>query len=445
MHSLFRTCPEFCCRQNFRIIKQGRSIASLALNIRGKPLLEQSSPRDGKRLTGFGHSADAVYQSRYLRTSPDPKGLSILVNSSKSAATTNTNSIPKSSPQASISENRYPEPQPPATIVLVDNEKALKDMLLKMQDLPVKPPSLYVDAEGHNLGRTGSLALLQILITPLNCIFVVDVHVLKHAAFTTCPDDSTISLKKVLESDEIPKVVFDVRNDSDNLFTEYGICLGGVRDLQLMEYFSRPDVPGFTVLGLAKCIERHLFASPDVIQKWKLQKEKGKILFNPRFGGSPDVFTKRPLSKTILTYAAGDVEHMSALYHKYRRKLPLRRWKWVLEKSRKRVMTSHTPACALEHDRRWVAPSWTGAWDHDVEGPLSNPDEGNATLATSSPFPNSSFTKTPHNDTSVVMTTTDSMAELPIRTSQHHSKMKGPSNKAVPSRTQRLIRRVFGM
>ncbi|KEF62346.1 uncharacterized protein A1O9_00318 [Exophiala aquamarina CBS 119918] len=442
MHILFRTCPELCLHQTLRFIEGGRKIASLSPGTRHRSL---PAPRDGKTLTGFGCPAGAAYQNRCPQTSSAPKGLSSRVNPSQSLAATNANSTAKPSRLASIPENVFLEPQSPATIVLVDTEKALKDMLLKIQGLPVKPPSLYIDAEGHNLGRTGSLALLQILVTPLNSIFVVDIHVLKDAAFTLCTDESTMTLRKILESDEIPKVIFDARNDSDNLFTEYGICLGGVRDLQLMEFFSRRDAPGFTVLGLAKCVERHLFASPDVIQKWKLQKERGKLLFNPRFGGSPDVFTKRPLSNTMLAYASGDVEHMSALYHKYRRRLPLRRWKWVLEKSRKRVLTSHAPAFALEHDRRWVAPSWTGNWDHDAKEPVSNSDKGNAEPISPSPLPGTSLTKTPQNDASVVLTTANSTVETPPRISQPLSTIKGPSRQAVASRSQRLIRRIFDM
>ena len=433
MHSLFRTRPENCCRHNFRTIKVGQNIASLAHHLRRKQLFRQPSSRDGEDLTGSGYGVGAAYQRRCLQTSTDPTGLISHTYSSKLAKATKLINMPKPLSRRSTTEIQYPEPEPPATIVLVDNEKALKEMLLKLRDLPVKPPSLYIDAEGHNLGRKGSLALLQILATPLKCTFVIDIHVLKEAAFTTYADDSTTTLKTILESDRIPKVIFDARNDSDNLSTEYGIRLGGVRDLQLMEYFSRPGDPGSTVLGLLKCIEKHLFARPDVIQKWNMQKEKGRILYNPRYGGSPDVFTKRPLSPTMLRYAAGDVEHMSVLYRRYRRKLPPRRWKWVLEKSRQRAMMSDLPTSALEHDRRWVAPRWTGNWEDDAEEPDTSPHDDKSSLVTASLLPKPSSTKTPNKDTSGVVSTMNSTVESQFQMSRHHSTTKGP------------IRRVLGV
>jgi exonuclease 3'-5' domain-containing protein 1 len=422
MSKLFKRHPQIFCNRNHRTIKQKRDIASLAIQLRRKPL--QSFPLDGKKGSGVIHNAGIAHQTRCFKSSPGCQELLSRVNSLLPAATTDTNSTLEPFSKTSIPETLPPSSQSPATIILIDNKRALKDMLLKMQDLPVKQPSLFIDAEGNNLGRTGSLALLQILVAPLKCIFVVDIHVLKSAAFTTCASDSTLTLKGILESDEIPKVIFDVRNDSDNLFAEYGICLGGVRDLQLMEYFSRPREPGFTLLGLAKCIEKHLHATPDVIEKWKSQKEKGKILFSPRFGGSHEVFFNRPLSSSMLAYAAGDVEHMSTLYLKYRRKLPPSRWKWVLEKSRKRVKTSHIPAFALEHDRRWVAPSWTGRWNHDGEVFVSNGTQVKSTLATASSLPNTSLPKTPQNKASTFVTTTSPTIKPLPQKPQHHSTIK---------------------
>lgn len=435
MHTLFKRCPQICCNRILPTIKQERGIASLAIQSRRSPLSLQSLPLSGKKATGFINNFSIVHQSRCFTPSLDCHGLLSRVNSLLPAATNDTHSTPEPSPKPSIPETPPPSSQPPATIVLVDNERALKDMLHQIRDLPVKPPSLYIDAEGHNLGRTGSLALLQILVTPLKCIFVVDIHVLKSAAFSTCASDSTMTLKEVLESDEIPKVIFDVRNDSDNLFTEYGICLGGVRDLQLMEYFSRPRDPGFTVIGLAKCIEKHLHATPDVIEKWKFQKERGKILFSPRFGGSHKVFFNRPLSSSMLAYAAGDVEHMSTLYLKYRRKLPPSRWKWVLEKSRKRAKTAQIPAFALEHDRRWIAPSWTGRWNHDADVFVPNGTQGKSTLATASSLPNPSFPNTTPNKASPFVTTASPTMDLLPRKQQHRAQIKGTDGQVVSSKS----------
>ncbi|KAK5057618.1 hypothetical protein LTR84_011618 [Exophiala bonariae] len=303
--------------------------------------------------------ADNVFPRRCFGTSPDrQEGFQV-----------------RDTPQGSgretlVSGTSHSSLLPGPTVLVVDDKTSLKNMLDRMLDLPAKPPSLYIDAEGENLGRKGTLALLQIMVRPQWCTYIVDIHVLKSAAFTTCASDGTTTLKSILESERIPKVIFDARNDSANLFSEYGILLGRVHDLQLMEYFSRPVVPGFTVLGLAKCIEQHLHLSPDMVQKWMLRKESGKKLYHPKFGGSSKVFFHRPLPSNVLAYAAGDVEYLGMLYQKYRRNMPRQRWKWMLEKSHNRVRTVHLPTFALEHDRRWAAPKWTGKWDQDDKAPI---------------------------------------------------------------------------
>lgn len=389
-------CPGIFVDVSVRTIKHKRGFdSSVTLVDRTDSLVRPVSLGPG--VNGGSVRAGIVSQRRYFRASSDHQEPLPSVKPPLAVPTASTNPTLRSSFETSKHEPLPSSPWPPSAIVVVDNEASLKEMLLKLHELPVKPPSLYVDAEGDNLGRKGTLALIQILALPLRCTFVIDIHLLKHAAFTTCASDSTTTtLKTILESNAIPKVIFDARNDSDNLFTEYGICLGGVRDLQLMEYFSRPRDPGFTVLGLSKCIEQHLHAGPDVVEKWKLQKEHGKRLYSPKLGGSTRVFFNRPLSSNVLAYAAGDVEYMSMLYHKYRQKLPPGRWKWVLEKSRKRVKTSHIPTYALGYDRRWIAPTWTGKWDQDEAVPRPKTPRGiSMSSATASTPPTLDLTKTP--------------------------------------------------
>ena len=52
-----------------------------------------------------------------------------------------------------------------------------------------------------------------------------------------------------------PKVIFNIGNDSNALFSHYHISVDGIKDLQLMELASRKGSQDF-VAGLAKCIER---------------------------------------------------------------------------------------------------------------------------------------------------------------------------------------------
>lgn len=68
--------------------------------------------------------------------------------------------------------------------------------------------------------------------------YLIDIYVLGARAFSTT-DASGNSMKSVLESDSIPKVFFDVRNDSDALYHHFNISLAGVVDLQVMEYATR--------------------------------------------------------------------------------------------------------------------------------------------------------------------------------------------------------------
>jgi len=72
--------------------------------------------------------------------------------------------------------------------------------------------------EGIALGRHGSISILSLYIAPTKKIYLIDIHSLREAAISTTTNSGT-SLKTVLESSAIPKVVFDIRNDSDALFS----------------------------------------------------------------------------------------------------------------------------------------------------------------------------------------------------------------------------------
>ena len=118
-------------------------------------------------------------------------------------------------------------------------------MLAMLDDLPISPPSLYIDLEGAKLSRNGSIALLTLYVLPKETVYLIDIHTLGARAFSTTTTATTASattplattlntedsknpvttLKSILESPAIPKVFFDVRNDSDALFSHYAIFL----------------------------------------------------------------------------------------------------------------------------------------------------------------------------------------------------------------------------
>ncbi|KAJ5722188.1 ribonuclease H-like domain-containing protein [Penicillium malachiteum] len=197
-------------------------------------------------------------------------------------------------------------------IKIVEDKEAICSLVKVVDNLPLaglEKPDLFLDLEGNNLGRWGTLSIITLFIVSEHRIYLVDVHKLGKAAFES-PDDTKISLKSILENPEIKKGIFDARMDSDALFSHFNVSLDGVEDLQLMELGTRKGSKRL-VSGLAKCIEKH---SPVGLEKkaiWKRQKESMKVLFD--FG----IFDKRPLSSKVIEYCAQDVIFLPGLYTYY--------------------------------------------------------------------------------------------------------------------------------
>jgi exonuclease 3'-5' domain-containing protein 1 len=124
------------------------------------------------------------------------------------------------------------------TVTFVATTTELSSLLIIIKDLPTSPPSLYIDLEGEKLSRNGRISLLTLYALPINTVYLIDIHALGAAAFTTPAHtisttaaneepssakltptlEPIVTLKSILESPTIPKVFFDVRNDSDALF-----------------------------------------------------------------------------------------------------------------------------------------------------------------------------------------------------------------------------------
>lgn len=141
----------------------------------------------------------------------------------------------------------------------------LRDLLSRLSVSTTFPPDLYFDIHGENLSRNGHISFITIYDRSLEKVYFIDVGVMGLETFTTyvnvkvtdrdgdieMKDESVedkeskplrtrfVSLPAILQSEEIPKVFFDVRNDADVLFSLYDIKLGGVYDLQLMELASK--------------------------------------------------------------------------------------------------------------------------------------------------------------------------------------------------------------
>ncbi|PYH92639.1 hypothetical protein BO71DRAFT_451250 [Aspergillus ellipticus CBS 707.79] len=184
-------------------------------------------------------------------------------------------------------------------IQVVDSIDTLRGLLDDLKTLPTSPstPSVYLDLEGINLCRHGSLSIVTMYTTPNNTVYIIDIHTMKDTAFKPMQEGGT-SLRALLESPSIKKVLFDVRNDSD--------ALTGSRRL---------------VSGLAKCIDFNSPISPTRKREWKLQKERTNTLFIPDKGGRYEVFNERPFKEEIIPYCAEDVILLPGLYAVYNRKL----------------------------------------------------------------------------------------------------------------------------
>ncbi|KAL8904837.1 MAG: hypothetical protein Q9207_002997, partial [Kuettlingeria erythrocarpa] len=161
-------------------------------------------------------------------------------------------------------------------------------------------------------------------------------------------NEAGLTLKSILESESIPKVFFDVRNDADALYAHYGIRLQGVSDLQLMENGSRrsskarPLLPKRALAGLSHCIENDACLDKKVKKVWQTTKQRGLSLFAPQHGGSYDVLNRRPLPKDIIDYCTQDVTYLPILYAVYVTKLSQKWSDLASDESRNRVATAQT-------------------------------------------------------------------------------------------------------
>ncbi|KAF3072153.1 hypothetical protein CFAM422_005728 [Trichoderma lentiforme] len=243
-------------------------------------------------------------------------------------------------------------------------------------------PLMYIDLEGEQLGRNGSVSLMTVLVYPgegLERIYVIDIYTLGNITFEVVGGRDK-SFKNILESPEISKVFFDVRRDSEALFAHYGVSLRGVWDLQLMDSAARPRTEQRRLLsGLAKCMQ---FAPLTNAQKaeWTLCKNQGDLVWNPDKGGSYSAFNKRPLPGEILRYCAGDVAYLPGMYKKYASKSA--RWRsFVFRASQKRVTESQGERVQPEGKERALSP-WT-AEEHRMLDSWTEVNSGRSYLSQS--------------------------------------------------------------
>ena len=211
-----------------------------------------------------------------------------------------------------------------ANIKVVDSIPTLLSLLDNLTSVSNNPPMLYFNLEGVRLGRHGSISIISLYIASLNKAYLIDIHRLGEAAFSTSNDSST-SLKSILESPAVTKVIFDVRNASDALFSHYQISVDGIKDLQIMELACRQDsqevVTTLTEATLTECVEKDSAISTAVKAKLQRMEDCARRLYDPNMGGQYEVFNERPIRPEIIQHCAQGAALLRGLYYVYNTKL----------------------------------------------------------------------------------------------------------------------------
>lgn len=251
--------------------------------------------------------------------------------------------------------------------ILVDSVAGVASLLDELESIPsnfspTTAPSLYCDLEGVNLSREGSLSILTLYVPQIKKVFLIDVFSLKQAAFST--ESGGRSLKAILEDKNVSKAFFDIRNDSDALYSHYGISVAGIHDIQLMELASRPGGKRTFISGLSKCIERDLTTAYSLQMEWLQAKETGERLWSPKKGGRYEVFNERPLRPEIIKYCAQDVTLLPRLWTFYNNRLEMASpralmWREKIERE------------TIERIRLSQSASYNGTGKHMALGPAS--------------------------------------------------------------------------
>ncbi|KAF2261431.1 hypothetical protein CC78DRAFT_608160 [Lojkania enalia] len=254
---------------------------------------------------------------------------------------------------------------PNVNTIFVSTASELSTMLISIAMQPTSPPSLYIDLEGLNLSRYGTLSLITLLIAPTSTVYIIDIHIMGVSAFTTPASTSAIShtnssttLQSILESATIPKVFFDVRNDSDALFAHYHINLQGIQDLQLMQLATCSSGNRRTVNGLTRCIEKDLQLPQAQFVSWKNVKDTVAKLFDQHSTLGRGVFNERPLRDIVKKYCVQDVLHMPQLWRTYNRRMT-EFWREMVERATTGRIQESQSANYEPHGRHKVLGPWT--------------------------------------------------------------------------------------
>lgn len=179
-------------------------------------------------------------------------------------------------------------------------QMVIEDIMSKIRHLPTKSDWPFIDGkviigldcEGINLGVKGQLTLLQIA-TMTGFSYVFDL--------ISCPGMIDAGLKKILESSDIVKIVHDCRNDSVNLYKQYGITLNCIFDTQAANAVLSYQESGKPVYkaksialnALCECYDAPVNPMKDQLKNIYRRDQK--------------YWSRRPLTREMILYASADV------------------------------------------------------------------------------------------------------------------------------------------
>ncbi|XP_026840994.1 uncharacterized protein LOC6592894 [Drosophila persimilis] len=150
-----------------------------------------------------------------------------------------------------------------------------------------------LDCEGINLGLKGEITLIEIG-TARGEAFLFDVQ--------SCPAMVTDGgLKTVLEHEQVIKVIHDCRNDAANLYLQFGILLRNVFDTQAAHAILQYQENGKQVYK-AKYISLN-----SLCEQYNAPCNPIKDQLKQIYRRDQKFWAKRPLTREMMLYAAGDV------------------------------------------------------------------------------------------------------------------------------------------
>ncbi|OIW26865.1 hypothetical protein CONLIGDRAFT_646999 [Coniochaeta ligniaria NRRL 30616] len=235
---------------------------------------------------------------------------------------------------------------PAATLI-----SSLPGLMIFLSSIPTSS-TLYLDLEGRNLSRNGTLAVMTVLVHPTRVTGIIDIQALGNSAFTT-PGGNGKTLKAILEDPNTPKCLWDVRNDADALWTHYKVRLAGVTDIQLLENASR-DGDKTYVRGLDTCVQRDLSLGFMERNRWIRTKEEVQALM------PNDIFSRWPLDAKTMQYCVNDVVHLPALHDAYAKRIDSQWMQKVMDESARRVADACSPVYEPQSEKKKLGPWGTG-------------------------------------------------------------------------------------